>query len=305
MKSIEDIAGRYRSIILDYEEFLLALRQPLRTTFRVSPLKSARAEILGLLSNLPISPLPFWSDGYVLDGDRLPLGNHLAHFLGHIYIQEAASMLPPLLLAPQPGEEVLDLCAAPGSKTTQLAQFMENSGLIVANDVRPDRIKALAFNLERMGVLNTVITNLNGNRFGHLLPDYFDRVLIDAPCSAEATINKSRAVLYQWGEKNIERMATIQIGLLLAGFRALKPGGTLIYSTCTYAPEENEMVVNYLLRRHPQADVMPVQVDGLKIRAGVTEWKGHQLDERVINCGRLLPQDNPTSGFFLAHIAKN
>ncbi len=305
MKSIEDIAGRYQSIIPDYDEFLQALSRPLRTTFRLSPLKSARAKILDLLCNLPISPLPFCTDGYVLNDDRLPLGNHLAHFLGHIYIQEAASMLPPLLLAPQPGDEVLDLCAAPGSKTTQLAQVMENSGLIVANDVRPDRIKALAFNLDRMGVLNTVITNFNGNRFGHLLPDYFDRVLIDAPCSAEATINKSRAVLYHWGEKNIERMATIQIGLLLAGFRALKPGGTLVYSTCTYAPEENEIVVNYLLRRHPQAEVMPVQVNGLKIRPGVTEWKGHRLDERVTQCGRVLPQDNQTSGFFLGYIAKN
>lgn len=262
MKSLEDICQRYVHIVSDYNNFLAALSNPLRTTFRISPIKAKREEILDLLRDISTSPLSFYEDGFMVNADHLALGNHLAHFLGYIYIQEASSMIPPLVLGPSPGDRVLDLCAAPGSKTTQLARIMQNKGLIVANDIRLDRIKALAFNLDRMGVCNTLITHLNGNRIGRLLEGYFDRILIDAPCSSEATINKSRAVLYHWGEMNIERMSRIQIGLIISGFRSLRKGGILTYSTCTFAPEENELVVDYLLRKFPEADILPINIPG-------------------------------------------
>ncbi len=303
MKSTEEIAHRYETIVPDQERFIEALKKPLKTTFRLCPLKASREEILELLAGIDITPLPFYSDGFVLNDD-LPLGNHITHFLGLIYIQEAVSMIPPLILSPGPDDCVLDLCAAPGSKTTQLAQLMENRGLIIANDIRLDRINALAFNLERIGILNTIITNYNGNRFGSLLPEYFDCILIDAPCSAEATINRSKAVLYHWGEKNIEKMSRIQIGLLISGFRALKKNGRLVYSTCTFAPEENEMVINYLLNKFPEAEVLPINLPGLISRTGIDNWRGRKFDRRVKNCCRIFPQDNMTGGFFIARITK-
>jgi NOL1/NOP2/sun family putative RNA methylase len=199
---------------------------------------------------------------------------------------------------------VLDLCAAPGSKTTQIGQIMANQGLVVANEVNPKRRMGLLQNVKRCGLINEAVTGQRGEKIGRVLPDHFDRVLIDAPCSAEGTVRKSRAVLYHWGLRNIERMAWIQKGLIVSGFQALRPGGTMVYSTCTIAPEENEGVVDYLLQKYPDAEILPVGIPGFRIRNGVVEWEKRSFDARVRECGRILPQDNDTAPFFLARIAK-
>ncbi|HID32269.1 MAG TPA: RsmB/NOP family class I SAM-dependent RNA methyltransferase, partial [bacterium (Candidatus Stahlbacteria)] len=192
----------------------------------------------------------------------------------------------------------------PGSKTTQISQHMENTGIVVANDNRKDRIRSLANNIDRSGILNTVITNYDGRAIGNLLPEYFDRVLVDVPCSAEGTIRQSLKVLYHWGGKNIERLSRLQIGLLISGFKSLRKRGVLVYSTCTFAPEENEYVVDYLLRRFPKAEIEPVKVRGLKRRPGIIHWQGAVFSESLKGTARIYPQDNDTSGFFIARIRK-
>ena len=300
---LERLYSRYSEIIPDFREFMDFIQRPLVQSFRVNTLKAKREETLLLLKDLKIKPLPFYDDGYCVQG-KSKLGNHITHNLGLIYVQEVASMIPSIVLDPQPGEVVLDLCAAPGSKTTHIAQVMKNTGLLVANEINRKRIKGLLHNIKRCGVLNEVVVGFRGQRIDRALSDYFDRILIDAPCSAEGTIRKSKAVLYHWGLKNIQRMARIQKGLLVSGFRALRPGGTLVYSTCTIAPEENEGVVSYLLEKFPEAELMPISIPHFKIRPGITKWQGESFDSRMRNCTRIVPQDNDTAPFFIARITR-
>lgn len=300
---IEKLYSRYKPIISDFSNFMEFINKPPAQSFRINTLKAKKDEVLLLLKNLKLRQLPFYSDGFLLQ-EKSALGNHVSHNLGLIYAQEVASMTPVIVLDPKPGEVVLDLCAAPGSKTTQIAQSMENTGLLVANEINRKRIKGLLHNIKRCGLLNEAVINLRGQRVDKVLPNYFDRILIDAPCSAEGTIRKSKSVLYHWGLKNIQRMAKIQKGLIVSGFRALRPGGTMVYSTCTIAPEENEGVIAYLLERFPEAELMPIIIPHFKTHSGIIKWQGESFDKRLKYCTRILPQDNDTAPFFIAKITK-
>ncbi len=213
-------------------------------------------------------------------------------------------MIPAILLEPKPHETVLDLCASPGSKTTQLAQLMNNQGTIITNEIDHKRISSLIHNVKKCGLINEVIISLPGERIGDVLPNYFDKILLDAPCSAEGTIRKSKKVLYHWGLRNIEKMSHIQKGLIVSAFRALKPGGIMVYSTCTIAPEENEGVIDYLLKKFPEAEILGMNIPNFRLREGITTWQKNYYDFRVKNCGRILPQDNDTAPFFVAKITK-
>lgn len=213
-------------------------------------------------------------------------------------------MIPPRVLDPQPGESVLDLAAAPGSKTTQLSAMMRNTGLVVANDVSVPRIKALTANLERSGCLNVAVSNLAGARLGRFAAGRFDRVLVDAPCSAEGTLAKSPEALVRWSDKSIKKLAVIQSKLLTAAYLALKPGGTLVYSTCTFAPEENEGVVSGFLRAHPEASTEPFELPGLPLAPGLEEWHGEMYDPGVTNGRRVWPGEHRMEGFFICRIRK-
>lgn len=300
---IDKLFTRYEPIIPDFRHFMDFITKPLNQSFRINTLKAKREDILLLLKDLRLKSLPYYNDGFYLE-EKFTIGNHLTHNLGLIYVQEIASMIPTIVLDPKPGEVVLDLCAAPGSKTTQIAQMMQNEGLLVANELNRKRTQGLLHNIKRCGVLNEAVINLRGEKIDRVLTEYFDRILIDAPCSAEGTIRKSKAVLYHWGLKNIARMARIQKGLITAGFRALQPGGTMVYSTCTIAPEENEGVVAYLLDKFPEAEILSITLQHIKIRQGITKWQGESFDKRLKNCARILPQDNNTAPFFIAKITK-
>ncbi len=293
---------RYRQLG-DIDALLDSMRRPLRRTARVNTLKATTAQVLQLLADIAPEVLPWYADGLVL-GDGVAVGRRLEHFLGLIYVQEAASMVPPLVLAPEPGDTVLDISAAPGSKTTQMAALMQNTGLIVANDSSPVRVRGLVGNIDRAGCLNVAVTRLDGIRLAQPLAGRCDRVLVDAPCSAEGTIRKSAQALEQWSLEAIPRFATIQRGLLQAGYRCLAPGGRLVYSTCTLAPEENEGAVSWLLAREPGAEVLDWDLPGLVTHAGLTEWQGERYADAVERTRRILPQDNDTEAFFVALIRK-
>jgi len=300
---MNQLYARYESIIPDFDLFMHYLKKPLVRSLRINTLKGTRAKILNLLDDIQLRELPFYRDGFSVIG-RVSIGNHMTHGLGLTYVQEIASMLPVLLLDPRPDEVILDMCAAPGSKTTQIAQLMANRGLLVANETSRKRMRGLIHNVKRCGLLNEAVICIGGQKLHRVFNDYFDRVLIDAPCSGEGTIRRSKAVLYHWGMKNIMRMSRIQIGLALSGFRALRPGGTMVYSTCTIAPEENEAVISYLLEKFPEAELMPIALDHFKMRPGITTWQGATFDRRVENCARILPQDNDTAPFFIAKVTK-
>jgi NOL1/NOP2/sun family putative RNA methylase len=303
MRFPDKFIERYQTLMPDFDAFMQAMTRPLRTCLRVNTLKAEPERILTRLKDLELEPLPWYEHGFRLKYP-LSLGNRLEHFLGLFYVQEAASMLPPLALAPQPHEFILDVAAAPGSKTTQIAQMMGNTGLIVANDNNRKRIRGLTGNIDRSGTLNAAVTCQPGQVFGKFLPGYFDRVLLDAPCSSEGTIRKSTSALDLWSESMIDRLARTQIGLLVAAWRALKPGGVLVYSTCTFAPEEDEGVLDYFFNRTPDARSEAVTLPGLKTRPALESWRQQQFHSQVRNALRIMPQDNDTEGFFLCRIRK-
>jgi NOL1/NOP2/sun family putative RNA methylase len=234
------------------------------------------------------------------------LGKTKEHLLGYYYVQEVSSMLPMMVLKPETGDFVLDLCASPGSKTTQAAAMMGNGGTIVANEVSMGRIGILNSNLERCGVMNVIVTRKEGvalcERFLKKSRFRFDKILVDAPCSGEGTLRKSPKTFQMWNVNMIKKMASTQRKLVSAAVKLLKVGGTMIYSTCTLAPEEDEGVVDYLVKNF---DVVVEKISlPLKFRCGVTEWEGEKFDKSVRNCLRLYPQDNDTDGFFVARIRK-
>lgn len=234
------------------------------------------------------------------------LGRTKEHLLGYYYVQEISSMLPLLVLNPKPGENLLDLCSSPGSKTTQAAAMMENSGLIIANEVSLGRIRVLNSNLERCGVSNTIVTRKEGVKFCKRIREKtnlrFDKILVDAPCSGEGTLRKSPKTFLMWNVKIIENLSKLQKRLAEEALKILKVGGEMVYSTCTLSPEEDEEVVDYLLRNY-DIEVESVKLP-IKLRCGVCEWEGKVYDEQMSKACRLYPQDNDTDGFFFAKIKK-
>jgi NOL1/NOP2/sun family putative RNA methylase len=299
----KEFVERYSQFIPDSDAFLDAMQRPLKRTFRVNTLKATRERVLDLLADLRPEPLPWYDLGFSLDAGE-GLGKRIEHFIGLIYVQEAASMAPPLVLDPQPGERVLDMAAAPGSKTTEMSAMMQNTGIIIANDPSPTRVRGLLGNVDRAGCLNVAVCRMDGPSLGRAVAGTCDKVLVDAPCSSEGTIRKSPQALAHWSVAALERFPSIQKRLILAGYLALRPGGQMVYSTCTVAPEENEAVVAHLLARQPEAEVGDAELPGLAMRPGLREWGSEQFPEAVGRCRRILPQDNDTEPFFVALIRR-
>ncbi len=229
------------------------------------------------------------------------LGRALEHLLGYYYIQELASMLPIIALKPKPNEIILDLCSSPGSKTTQIASFMNNSGTIIANEVSLGRIKILASNLERCGVTNTIITRKEGVVLCEKLKKenfQFDKILVDAPCSGEGTLRSTPKTYLMWNIKTIKSVSRIQKNLVSSALNILKPNGELIYSTCTHAPEENEEVVDFIMKKFNNIKIEKISLP-VKSRKGITKWQNKEYLKEIKYACRIYPQDNNTEGFFL------
>ena len=230
----------------DYPAFLASLERPRAVALRFNPLKGDQPELDFVGDNVPWEKM-----GYYYDPEARP-GLHPYHEAGVYYLQEASAMAPVQLLDPQPGERICDLCAAPGGKTTQIAGRMAEEGVLLCNEINPKRAKILSRNIERMGVANALVTNEHPQKLAQHLPEYFDRVLIDAPCSGEGMFRKEEAAVTDWSLETVEMCARRQAEILDSGAAMLRSGGRLVYSTCTFAPEEDEMAVAEFLRRHPE-----------------------------------------------------
>jgi 16S rRNA C967 or C1407 C5-methylase (RsmB/RsmF family) len=185
-----------------------------------------------------------------------------------------------------------------------MSAMMQNTGIIIANDPSPTRVRGLLGNVDRAGCLNVAVCRMDGPSLGRAVAGTCDKVLVDAPCSSEGTIRKSPQALAHWSVAALERFPSIQKRLILAGYLALRPGGQMVYSTCTVAPEENEAVVAHLLARQPEAEVGDAELPGLAMRPGLREWGSEQFPEAVGRCRRILPQDNDTEPFFVALIRR-
>ncbi|WP_438442222.1 16S rRNA (cytosine(1407)-C(5))-methyltransferase RsmF [Kluyvera georgiana] len=287
---------------LSFDAFLAACQRPLRRSIRVNTLKITVDDFLRLVDpyGWQLTPVPWCAEGFWIerdDEDVLPLGSTAEHLSGLFYIQEASSMLPVAALFADGAApvRVMDVAAAPGSKTTQIAAKMGNRGMLLANEFSASRVKVLHANISRCGISNTALTHFDGRVFGAALPECFDAILLDAPCSGEGVVRKDPDALKNWSLASNQAIAETQRELIDSAFHALRPGGTLVYSTCTLNREENKSVIAWLLARYPQeVEVLPLgELFASADQALTPEGFLH-----------VFPQIYDCEGFFVARLRK-
>jgi tRNA (cytosine49-C5)-methyltransferase len=271
----------------EFELFLEWIKKPPRKSIRLNPIRRVE-EFRDELDSMQTEPIPWCEGGYWVEGQGL--GATIPHQLGYYYLQEAASMLPPVILNPGKGDIVLDIAAAPGSKSTQMAPMCNT---LVANEPDYTRRKALVANIERCGIMNAIITGFDGTRFPRVS---FDKVLVDAPCSNVGSVRKSPNVANTWSPGFVRSISGLQKGLAKAAFERLEEGGEMVYSTCTTTLEENEEVVLWLLDKYPDAKLEKASAK-IKSRPGLLPG--------TEKCMRVYPWDNDAEFFFIARISKN
>ncbi|MFH0862259.1 MAG: RsmB/NOP family class I SAM-dependent RNA methyltransferase [Candidatus Altiarchaeota archaeon] len=277
----------------DYGKFInYFMTHKERFSLRVNTLKTDMRELKRILAEHRITygPVSWCPDGLWVDSGSL---DYMEHQMGLYYIQSASSMIAPQVLGP--GKRVLDLCAAPGGKTTHLAQLMGNKGLIVANDDSHARIKGLVYNIQRCGLTNAVVTLLDGCRYDQY-GERFDRILLDAPCSSVGTMRQNREVLADWSLEWARQLSQVQKKMILSAYDSLLDKGRIVYSTCTTTLEENEHVIEHLLKERPEARLNKVRLDGIRLRRGMTE--------AAADCARVFPTDDDTEPHFIAEVVK-
>ena len=240
----------------EYAAFLQSYENTNYQALRVNRLKGTVEDFLAAADfSGNLSPVPWTCDGLYYPETLRP-GKHPYHEAGVYYIQEPSAMMPAALLDPQPGERVLDLCAAPGGKSTQIASAMQQQGILVSNEIHPARAKILSENIERMGIRNAIVTNESPQTLSARFPSYFDRIMVDAPCSGEGMFRKNEEAVSQWSLENVQLCADRQDEILDHADHMLRPGGTMVYSTCTFATSENEGSISRFLTRHPDYEVL-------------------------------------------------
>ena len=298
-----DPLSRYDPIVGDPSAFHDACGRSLPSVVRVNDIKATPERVRRAFEEAGVEYDPVeWHDGLFRLGAGESPGNSWPFVHGWVYGQEEVSAVPALALDPAPGECVLDCCAAPGSKTTQLAARMGDRGRLVGNDNNLGRLSALRSNAERCGVSNLVVTRQDARNFS-LKPfdgTPFDRTLVDVPCSCEGTVRKNPDALDNWSMGHVEGIAGVQTGILDRSLEITRPGGTVVYSTCTFAPEENEAVLQHALDAH---DCRLVEYElPLEHVPGLTEWDGDSFDESMRKAKRIYPHHNDTGGFFCAKL---
>jgi NOL1/NOP2/sun family putative RNA methylase len=291
----------------EYDEFVLSLQQQPLVGLRVNTLKIS-AEQFSQLSQYSLSPIPWCSCGFIvneqkLETQQIPPGKHPYHAAGVYYLQEPSAMAAAEALSPLLGEKVLDLAAAPGGKATHLASLMKNTGVLVANEIHPRRVWDLAENLERCGITNAIVTNETPQRLADHFGEFFDRVMLDAPCSGEGMFRKSDIARKEWKPDLPSSCAVRQTGIIEQASRMVKPGGCLAYTTCTFSPEENEGVITKFLQQHPEFQLCSdLHIPGLL--PAHPEWIGLPLSADLSQAKRIWPHRSPGEGHFLAILRK-
>ena len=303
---------RLRSIVPpeEYDAVVTSFAAPQATGFRINTLRADEGDVLAALEVAGLHPhgvagLPgaFWVEA--AEPAALLASDEASN--ERIYVQNLASQLPPVLLDPQPGERVLDLCAAPGSKTRQLVCLMEDTGEVAAVEVVRGRFFKLRANLEAQGATSVKTFQRDGATVWRHRPEHFDRVLLDAPCSTEGRFRADEPeTTHYWSARKIKEMASKQKKLLFSAIQSLRPGGTLVYSTCTFAPEENEAVLSRFLKKFEGAvEAVPAGLpEAFRTQPALAEWNGKSFHPGVQHARRVLPSDT-AEAFFVAKLVKH
>lgn len=297
----EDFLSRMEQLLgEEYPEFLQSYDRPRAQALRFNPLKG---EIGDFLRKAPFTlrPVPWASDGFYYGALDTP-GKHPYHEAGVYYIQEPSAMAPAAFLDAQPGERILDLCAAPGGKSTQVAAAMQGRGILISNEIHPARAKVLSENMERMGITNAVVTNESPQTMAVRFESWFDRIMVDAPCSGEGMFRKNENACGEWSTDNVRLCAKRQAEILECAAGMLKPGGILVYSTCTFAPEENEGTISSFLHQHREFSLCETEK-----YPGMSQGRGDWIADAapgMENTIRLFPHKLEGEGHFLAVLRK-
>lgn len=298
----------------EFEAFLDCFEQEKYQALRLNPLKKNRegesaAALLGgqsdaaLAAGIHLTSVPWASNGFYYEKEDQP-GKHPYHEAGVYYMQEPSAMAPVTLLEVQPGERVLDLCAAPGGKSTQIAAALQGKGLLISNEIHPARAKILSENIERMGIVNACVTNETPKHLSEVFVEYFDRILVDAPCSGEGMFRKNEAACEEWTPENVTLCGERQDEILDYAADMLRVGGRLVYATCTFAPWENEGSISRFLSRHPEFSLLPIEKSKFGEGCdGVARWTEHAA-EGIEQSLRLWPHRLKGEGHYAAVLQK-
>ncbi len=298
----KSLAERYEELWGDRAfEILRAMEKPLPRCFRVNTLKRSVREVTKILNSkgFQFRRVKWSRYGFCLTKEPFSISSTPEHLSGLIYIQEAASMYPPEALNPKEDSIIADMAAAPGGKTGHLAQIMNNTGIIYAFDVKPERLRETVINLSRLGVLNSLLLRASGERIRDLGVE-FDGILLDAPCTGSGTIHKNPERKKSRGMEDIAFCQGLQMRLMKAAIESLKPGGSLVYSTCSLEPEENELVIQWALDNF-DVSLVPLRYG----EPALTDPFGIELSEELKKARRFYPDRHGTSGFFVAKFVKN
>jgi len=277
------------------------------TSFRINTLKGNYKEVTDELTRnkIKFKNYHYIKDTFTSRDSKAKIYTKLDIYKeGKIYLQNISSMLPVEFLELKEDIKILDMCAAPGSKSTQIATITENKANIIANDINDIRIKKLEYNIEKQGATSVIILGSDGRALGKRMMDYFDRVLIDAPCSGEGRIHlKDNKKLLYWSDKKVKKYSKNQKKLIDSGYLALKDNGILIYSTCTLNPYENEEVINYALNKYKDLTLEKITFQDKNIKEGLTQYKGNKYKNVMKNALRIIPNEY-CEGFFIAKLIK-
>ncbi len=293
--------SRYHCLVDDVAAFEEALGRPLPRFVWTNRLRIRPEELVEALSGdgYRLSPLRWFPGAFRVESEPAPLGGHWTYQAGFFHIQEAASMVPVRLLALRPAMRLMDLCAAPGNKTVQAAAGMKNRGTVVANDLRYQRMSSIRMHMDRLGLINISTTCRDGGSFPRKA-GLFDAVMVDVPCSCEGTSRKNTDILHR-PVPGRDRLLLRQKRLLDRAVRLCRPGGRIVYSTCTYDPEENEAAVDAILAAMPdKIRMVPASMPGLRSAPGITLWQGARFHPDLRHALRIWPHLNDTGGFFIA-----
>lgn len=295
LDSMKEILGE------DYEAFLTGFDGQRQYGLRVNTLKM-NLEEFERIAPFHLKKVPWISNGYFYNAEDVP-AKHPFYSAGLYYLQEPSAMTPASRLKVQPGERVLDLCAAPGGKATELGAALQGEGLLVANDINTARAKALLRNLELFGISNSFVTNEPPHVLAERFPEFFHKIMVDAPCSGEGMFRKNPAVVDSWKEKGPEYFSKLQREIIVQAADMLLPGGMMFYSTCTFSPLENEKTITHLLKERPDMEVVPME-DYENFAEGLTSYKDEAFDESCKLCRRIWPHKMSGEGHFMALLHK-
>jgi 16S rRNA (cytosine1407-C5)-methyltransferase len=289
----------------DFDKFFEVILGKIPEYIRLNPLKIQKEKLLKNLreKGFLLKENEFFPEAIQVIEKKFEISKTIEHFLGYFYIQSLSSMIPVKLLEINEDDKVLDICAAPGSKTTQAGIYLKNKGIIFSNDINIERLRALSHNVDRIGLLNCSINRIDGEKIGDIFFEEFDKVIVDPPCSSIGIVDKYPSIIKWWHPREIDKFYKVQREILKSAIKSLKPNGKLVYSTCTLSVKENEYLIDEMLKKYP-VQVCEIKNLNISVRKGFRKFENFEFEKEIEKTIRIYPQDVLSEGFYIAVLSK-